>query len=73
MSSRTVVTSAAKKSWQCDEAGITVTLPKPMISNPKAKGHFGKQDFRYVAKQDVYVCPAGEKLAYPFTTEEQRY
>ena len=46
---------------ECDEAGITVTLPKPMISNPK---HFGKQDFRYVAEQDVYVCPAGEKLAY---------
>jgi hypothetical protein len=52
---------------ECDEAGITVTLPKPMISNPK---HFGKQDFRYVAEQDVYVCPAGEKLAYSFTTEE---
>jgi transposase len=52
---------------ECDEAGITVTLPKPMIWNPK---HFGKQDFRYVAEQDVYVCPAGEKLAYSFTTEE---
>src|SRR5271165_4986415 len=52
---------------ECDEAGITVTLPKPMISNSK---HFGKQDFRYVAEQDVYVCPAGEKLAYSFTTEE---
>jgi len=52
---------------ECDEADITVTLPKPMISNPK---HFGKQDFRYVAEQDVYVCPAGEKLAYSFTTEE---
>jgi hypothetical protein len=52
---------------ECDEAGITVTLPKPMISHPK---HFGKQDFRYVAEQDVYVCPAGEKLAYSFTTEE---
>ena len=52
---------------ECDEAGITVTLPKPMISNSK---HFGKQDFRYVAEQDVYICPAGEKLAYSFTTEE---
>ena len=52
---------------ECDEAGITATLPKPMISNSK---HFGKQDFRYVAEQDVYVCPAGEKLAYSFTTEE---
>ena len=31
----------------CDEAGITVTLPKPMTSNAKAEGRFGKQDFRY--------------------------
>ena len=32
----------------CEEAGITVTLPKPMTSNSKAEGRFGKQDFRYV-------------------------
>jgi hypothetical protein len=30
----------------CEEAGITVTLPKPMTSNSKAEGRFGKQDFR---------------------------
>src|SRR5260370_483192 len=47
----------------CEEAGITVTLPKPMTSNSKAEGRFGKQDFRYVAQQDVYICPAGERLA----------
>ena len=28
----------------CEEAGITVTLPKPMTSNAKAEGRFGKQD-----------------------------
>jgi Transposase DDE domain len=49
----------------CDEAGITVTLPKPMTSNAKADGRFGKQDFRYVAKEDVCICPAGERLALP--------
>ena len=54
----------------CENAGITVTLPKPMTSNSKAEGRFGKQDFRYVAQQDVYICPAGERLAYSFTTEE---
>ena len=58
--------------WACEEAGITVTLPKPMTSNAKAEGRFGKQDFRYVADQDIYVCPAGEKLAYHYTTEENR-
>jgi transposase len=54
----------------CEEAGITVTLPKPMTSNSKAEGRFGKQDFRYMAEEDFYVCPAGEKLAYRYTTEE---
>ena len=54
-----------------EEAGITVTLPKPMTSNSKAEGRFGKQDFRYVADEDIYVCPAGEKLTYSFTTEDK--
>jgi transposase len=54
----------------CAEAGITVTLPKPMTSNSKAEGRFGKQDFRYLAEDDVYVCPAGERLTYHFTNEE---
>jgi hypothetical protein len=54
----------------CENAGIMVTLPKPMTSNSKAEGRFGKQDFRYVATEDVYICPAGERLAYHYTTEE---
>jgi transposase len=55
----------------CEKAGITVTLPKPMTSNSKAQGRFGKQDFRYVAAENVYVCPAGQRLAYSFTTEDK--
>ena len=55
----------------CEEAGITVTLPKPMTSGVLAKGRFGKQDFRYAAEDDVYLCPAGEKLIYRYTTEEE--
>jgi transposase len=54
----------------CHEAGIAVTLPKPVTSGIEAKGRFGKQDFRYVAEEDVYICPAGEKLAYHYTNEE---
>jgi transposase len=54
----------------CEEADITVTLPKPMTSTAKARGRFGKQDFRYVAEEDAYICPAGEKLNYRYTTEE---
>jgi transposase len=55
----------------CEEAGITVTLPKPVTSGVLAKGRFGKQDFRYMAQEDIYICPAGEKLTYRYTTEEE--
>jgi transposase len=54
----------------CENAGITVTLPKPMTSNSKAQGRFGKQDFRYVADEDIYICPAGERLSHHATTKE---
>ena len=55
----------------CDKDGITVTLPKPLTSGSMAKGRFGKQDFVYVAADDVYRCPAGERLVYRFTNEEK--
>ncbi len=55
----------------CEEAGITVTLPKPLTSGVKAKGRYGKQDFRYVAEEDVYICPAGERLVYHYTNVEE--
>jgi hypothetical protein len=29
-----------------------------------------KQDFIYVAAEDVYRCPAGERLTYRFTNQE---
>jgi len=54
----------------CEQAGITVTLPKPMTSGAKSQGRFGKQDFVYVANEDVYRCPAGERLTYRYTNEE---
>ena len=54
----------------CHEAGITVTLPKPMTSGSKAEGRFGKQDFIYLPDEDVYRCPAGERLTYRYANEE---
>jgi transposase len=55
----------------CEKAGITVTLPKPMTSGAKAEGRFGKPDFRYIGEEDVYICPAGERLTYRYTNEEK--
>ncbi len=54
----------------CHEAGITVTLPKPMTSGAKSDGRFGKQDFVYLPEEDAYRCPAGERLLYRYTNEE---
>jgi hypothetical protein len=54
----------------CDQAGITVTLPKPLRSGAKSQGRFGKQDFVYLPAEDVYRCPAGERLTYRYTNEE---
>ena len=54
----------------CDKAEIAVTLSKPMTSGIEAKGRFGKQDFVYLGDEDVYRCPAGEKLKYHYTNEE---
>jgi transposase len=54
----------------CDRAGITVTMPKPMTSGAKSEGRFGKQDFAYLPEEDVYRCPAGERLKYYYTNVE---
>jgi hypothetical protein len=41
-----------------------------MTSNSKAAGRFGKQDFVYIAADDVYICPARERLTYRATTHD---
>ena len=46
------------------------TLPKPLTSGAKSEGRFGKQDFVYLPEKDAYRCPAGERLPYRFTSEE---
>lgn len=54
----------------CEDAGITTFVPKPMTSNAKAHGRFGKSDFIYIAKDDEYLCPAGERAIYRFSRSE---
>lgn len=55
----------------CEDAGIAVTLPKPQTSGAKAEGRFGKQDFVYIAADDTYHCPAGERLSYRYQTVDK--
>jgi transposase len=54
----------------CTEAGITPLVPKPMTSNARAEGRFSKLDFIYIAKDDEYQCPAGERAIFRFATIE---
>jgi hypothetical protein len=41
-----------------------------MTSGAKSAGRLGKQDFVYLAEENAYRCPAGEKLTYRYTNEE---
>jgi transposase len=51
-------------------AGITANVPKADTSGKRAKGMFRKQDFRYLPDKDEYCCPAGERLIWRMTSEE---
>jgi transposase len=54
----------------CEQAGITAFVAKPQTSGSKAEGRFGKQDFVYIAQDDQYRCPAGQRLIKHMTTVE---
>jgi len=54
----------------CEQAGATPIVPKPLTSGAKAEGRFGKQDFVYIPEDDVYRCPAGERLTWRFDRVE---
>src|ERR1700722_7528890 len=54
----------------CEATGVTPLVPKPLTSGARADGRFGKQDFVYDAGEDVYRCPAGEKLTLRYWNVE---
>ncbi len=55
----------------CRNNGIQPLIPKVDTSESKARGRYGKSDFDYDARRDVYRCPAGERLSYRFDSEEK--
>jgi transposase len=57
---------------ECEQSGIATLVPKPHTSGNKAKGFFDKQDFRYMAEDDEYQCPAGQRAIKRFTRIEHR-
>jgi len=54
----------------CDEAGITVIVPKSTTSGAKFDGRFDRADFIYDAQKNEYRCPAGERLIWRYATIE---
>lgn len=54
----------------CEEQNIKTYVPKPLTSNNKSKGQFDRADFRYIAADDEYECPARQRLIYRFTRTE---
>jgi len=55
----------------CEEANIETYLPKPQTSGNQAKGQFGRDAFLYIAEDDEYECPAGQRLIRHQTTQEK--
>ena len=56
---------------ECDKAGISALVPKPLTSNSKAEGRFDKRDFVYLPENDEYRCPAGQRAIRRFTSIER--
>ena len=55
----------------CQQAGIATLVPKPLTSNSKAEGRFDKRDFVYIAQDDEYRCPAGQRAIKRFSSVER--
>ena len=55
----------------CDTIGVTAYVAKPLTSANTALGLYGKESFKYDARNNCYICPAGQKLTYRFATNEK--
>ncbi len=51
----------------CENAGIVPYVPRPQRGPSVKAGLFRKDEFRYDADRDVYVCPAGQRL-HPYSS-----
>jgi hypothetical protein len=46
----------------CEKAGLIPHVPRPQRGSAVREGFFRKDEFRYDAERDAYVCPAGQVL-----------
>ena len=69
----TAATSRARRSCAAPTTGIVPLVPKPLTSNNKAAGRFDKSDFVYIAADDTYRCPGGERCHPPHDGGRERH
>ena len=51
----------------CEKAGMVPYVPRPQRGRSVNAGLYRKDEFRYDAANDSFVCPAGQRLA-PYTS-----
>lgn len=54
----------------CELAGIKTYVPKPLTSASRKRRLFTRRALIYVARNDEYRCPAGERAIHRFQTVE---
>jgi transposase len=47
----------------CEKAGMMPYVPKPQRGSSVSNGFFRKDEFRYDAERDAFICPAGQVLS----------
>lgn len=55
----------------CLDYGIVPYVPRPLTSANQKLGLYTKEEFRYEAESDMYVCPADNALTFRFQTSEK--
>ncbi|MBB1492705.1 IS1182 family transposase [Paracoccus sp. MC1854] len=55
----------------CEAAGITACVPKPIRGPAVRGGFFSKDEFRYDAAQDAYICPGQQALSARYASKSR--
>jgi len=55
----------------CEAAGVTAYVPKPIRGPAVREGFFSKDEFRYDAAQDAYICPGQQVLSARYASKSR--
>jgi transposase len=57
---------ASREMKACEDNGVVAYVPSTPTSPNKALGKFDRSEFKYVAEDDEYECPAGERAIFRY-------